>query len=208
MQQRAAPLRRVFLLISLTALCLTATWSASVYLRESRHTGEPLPVLTLDQLAAKSQSTPGYIHLQNAVPDFTRMVVEDHLCSRGLLCRDHVMPLSSAADHAPTRVAVLSLIRTLPGDVNEARHPFNLRDPVIEGKVNSEGLFPSQIHDLRALGVLVDERTVVFERKALQGKMPPADGIDVVVPWFIGLPIVLVTALIAFVTLRPQSERV
>jgi len=37
-------------------------------------------------------------------------------------------------------VPVLSLVRTFPGDVDEARHPFNPRDPVIEGEIELDGL--------------------------------------------------------------------
>ncbi len=203
--QRRATLRRVFLLISLTALCLTITWSAAVYLHESRHTGEPLPVLTLAQLAADPQNAPQYIHLQGAVPDFARMLVEDQYC-RSFRCIDHFVPLLDQAHPGSQRVSVLSLVLTLPGDVNEQRHPFNLHDPVLEGTVNFHGLSASQRHDLRARGVRVDEQTVVFERRALQGKVPPADNVDVLLPWFIGLPIAFVAALIAFVTLRPREK--
>jgi len=207
MQTHAASLRRVFLLISLMALCLTTLWSVSVYRHESKHTGEPLPVLTLAQLAAHPQTLSGYVHLRGAVPDFTRMMVEEHFCHR-FRCKDHFLPLFEAGHAGTQRVPVLSLIRTLPGDVNEARHPFDLRDPVIEGAVNPEGLFPSQIHDLRARGVLVDEQTVVFERKALQGKVPPADSVDVLIPWLIGVPVALVAGLIAFAGLRPRQRQV
>ncbi|GGR12903.1 hypothetical protein GCM10008957_27320 [Deinococcus ruber] len=138
------------------------------------------------------------------MPDVQKGMVEDHLCHR-IECIDHFMPLLGASHPQTTRVAVLSLIRTFPGDVNEARHPFDLRDPVIEGTVNADGLFPSQIHDLRANGVLVDEQTVVFERKALQGKVPPADSVDVMVPWIVGLPVALVMSLMAFARFRPPS---
>ncbi|GAA3999900.1 hypothetical protein GCM10022631_08580 [Deinococcus rubellus] len=176
-----------------------------MYLRESRHTGEPLPILTLAQLIAHAQTAPGYVHLQGVTPDFTKMVVEDHYC-RSFRCVDHFVPLFDSAHPGTQRVPVLSFITILPGDVNEARHPFNLRDPVMEGKVSSPGLSTNQVHNLRASGVLVDERTVLFERKALQGKVPPADGLDVLVPWFIGLPVALVTGLIAFVTRRPHEK--
>ena len=205
--QRRAALRRVFFPISLTALLLTVTWSGSVYLRESKHTGEPLPVLTLAQLIAHPQTAPGYVHLQGATPDFTRMVVEDHYC-RNYRCVDHFVPLFDHAHPGTQRVPVLSYVTLLPGTVYEARHPFNLLDPVMEGTVDAHGLTTSQIHDLRASGVLVDRRTVVFARKALQGKVPPADDVDVLVPWLIGLPITLVTALIAFATLRPREKQV
>ena len=205
--QRVAFLRRVYLSVSLAALCLTALWSASIYLRESKHTGETLTALTLAQLVAHHETAPLYVHLQGAIPDFGKGMVEDHLCHR-IECVDHFMPLSDATHPASARVAVLSLIRTFPGDVGEARHPFDLRDRVIEGTVYSDGLFPSQIHDLRARGVFVDEQTVVFERKALQGKVPPADSVDVLVPWIVGLPVALVTGLVAFAGLRSRQKQV
>ncbi|WP_456831053.1 hypothetical protein [Deinococcus sp. UYEF24] len=178
-----------------------------MYRSESKHAGEPLPVLTLAQLAAHARTVTGDVHLAGAAPDFTRMMVEDHFCHR-FRCKDHLAPLFGAAHTATQRVSVLSRIRTFPGDVNEARHPFDLYDPVVEGKVDPDGLFPSQVHDLRALGVLVDQRTVVFEREALQGKVPPADSVDVLVPWLLGLPIALVTGLAALVGLRPRQRQV
>jgi len=76
---------------------------------------------------------------------------------------------------------------------------------VIEGTVNPGALFPSQIHDLRAYGILVDEQTVVFKRRALQGKIPPAQSVDVLVPWLLGVPIALVAGLVALVGLRTRS---
>jgi len=205
--QHRAALRRIFFLISLTALFLTVTWSGSVYVRESKHAGESLPALTLAQLIARSQSAPGYVHLQGATPDFTRMVVEDHCC-RSYRCVDHFVPLFDQAHPGTRWVPVLSFVTLLPGTVYEARHPFNLLDPVMEGTVDAHGLTTSQIHDLRASGILVDGQTVVFERKPLQGKVPPADDVDVLVPWFIGLPIALVTALIASATLRLHEKQV
>jgi len=102
--RRAAQFRRVFLLVSLTALSLTLTWSVSVYLRESRHTGEPLPVLTLAQLIAHPQTTPGYIHLQGVTPDFTKMVAEDHYC-RSFRCVDRFVPLFDSAHPRTRRVS-------------------------------------------------------------------------------------------------------
>ena len=206
MLSQATSLRRRFLLLSLIALCLTVCWSVSVYLRESKHAGEPLPILTLAQLAGPPQTTLGYVHLQGAVPDFTRMMVEDHFCHR-IECKDHFMPLYDATHPGTPRVAVLSLIRTFPGDVNEARHPLDLRDPVIEGEVDPDGLFPSQIQSLRARDLLVDDRTVVFKRRALQGRVPPADSVDVLVPWLVGLPVALVMGLVAFAGLRNGRQK-
>ncbi|WP_424952777.1 hypothetical protein [Deinococcus sp.] len=200
MRQRADRLRLVFALISVAALGLTALWSGSVYRRESRHSGDPLPVMTLSQVA-HAQTAAGPVHLRDAVPDTRRLVVQEHLCHR-IDCIDHFMPLYDAAHPESARVAVLSDIRTFPGDVNEARHPFDLNDPVIEGQVSPDSLFPDKVRDLRAHGVLADDRTVVFTRRALHGTVPAADSVDVLVPWSVGAPVALVSALVALFGLR------
>lgn len=199
MPLRAATVFRLYLLTGLVALSGSAVWSASVYTRESKHAGEPLPQLTLAQLVTRAPR--GYVHLQDATPDFGHMLVEDHLCHR-IQCRDHFMPLIDTAHPKAQRVAVLSLVRTFPGDVNEARHPFDLHDPVIEGTIDTYGLFPSQIQDFRGYGLRVDDQTVVLERRALHGTVPPADSVDVLVPWFVGVPVALVTGLVGGVGLR------
>lgn len=205
MLQRPA-LRRVFLLISLTVLLFTASWSTSVYLRESRHSGELLPVLTLAQLAAQpTQITP--VHLRGAVPRFDQTLIQKHGCYR-TPCVYTLTPLYDAAHPLGSRVAVLSLVRTFPGDVNEARHPFDPRDPVIEGEIEPDGLYPDELQDLRAHGVPADDTTVLFLRRAFNGRVPPADSVDVLIPWLIGLPVTLVTALIAFTSLRPRQRQV
>ncbi|WP_407572614.1 hypothetical protein [Deinococcus altitudinis] len=203
--QRPA-LRRVFLLISLTALCITAVWSTSIDLRESRHTGEPLPVVTLAQLAAQPDLV-SPVHLQGAVPQFGRTVVQRHGCYR-TPCVYTLTPLYDAAHPVGSRVAVLSLVRTFPGDVNEARHPFDPRDPVIEGEIEPDGLYPGELQDLRARGVPADDATVLFLRRAFNGRVPPADSVDVLIPWLIGLPVTLVTALIALTGLRPRQRQI
>jgi len=203
--QRAA-LRRVFLLLSLTALLLTASWSTSIYLRESKHTGEPLPVLTLTQLTAQpAHVTP--LHLQGAVPRFDQTMVQRHGCYR-TPCVYTLTPLYDTAHPLGGRVAVLSLVRTFPGDVNEARHPFDPRDPVIEGEIDPDGLYPDELQDLRAHGVPVDDGTVLFLRRAFNGRVPPAESVDVLIPWLIGLPATLVTALVAFTSMRPRQRQV
>jgi len=75
MQQRPT-LRRVFPLISLTALCLTAIWDTSIYRCESQYTGKPLPVLALAQLAAQpARLTPVHVHLRGAIPRFGQTAV-------------------------------------------------------------------------------------------------------------------------------------
>jgi len=205
MQQRTA-LRRVFLLISLTALCITTIWSTSIYQRESKHAGEPLPVLTLAQLAAQpARVTP--VHLQGALPQFGQTVVQRHGCYR-TPCIYTLTPLYDAAHPLGGRVSVLSLVRTFPGDVDEARHPFNPRDPVIEGEIEPDGLYPDELQDLRVHGVPADDTTVLFLRRAFNGRGPPADSVDVLIPWVIGLPVTLVTALITFTSLRPRQRQV
>ncbi len=204
--QHTAPARRVFLLISLAALCLTLFWSGSVYRRESKHAGEPLPVLTLGQLTAQlKMDTP--VHLQNAVPKFDQTVIQGHGCYR-TPCVYTLTPLYDATHPPGSRVAVLSLIRTFPGDVDEARHPFDPRDPVIEGEIDPDGLGSDELQDLRVHGVPVDDTTLLFRRRALHGRTPPADSVDVLIPWLIGLPVALVTALVAFVGLRPRQQQV
>jgi len=198
MQQRTV-LRRVFLLISLTALLLTTVWSRSVYLRESKHSGEALPVLTLAQLAARpTLVTP--VHLQGAVPRFSQTVVQGHGCYP-TPCVYTLAPRYDAAHPLGRRVAVLSLVGTFPGDVNEARHPFDPRNPVIEGEIEPDGLFPDELQELRAHGMPGDDDTTLFLRRAFNGRVPPADSVDVLILWLIGLPITLVTTLIAFTSL-------
>ncbi len=164
-------------------------------------------MLTLSQLVAHPQAASGAVHLRNAVPDLSKLLVEDHLCHR-TECQDHFMPLYEAGHGASTRVALLSLVRTFPGDVNEARHPFDLDDPVVEGAVSGEGLFPSQIQLLRLHGLLADGQTVVFQGRALQGKVPSADSVDVLVPWLIGLPVALLAGLVALAGLRLLQQQV
>lgn len=205
MQPRTA-LRRVFLVISLIALLVTVTWSRSIYLRESKHTGEPLPVLTLAQLAAQPTPT-APVHLQAAVPRFDQTVVQKHGCYR-TPCIYTLTPLYDVAHPLGRRVSVLSLVRTFPGDVNEARHPFDPRDPVIEGEIDPDGLYPDELQDLRAHGLPVDDSTVLFLRRAFNGRVPPADSVDVLIPWLIGLPVTLVTALMAFTSLRSRQRQV
>jgi len=179
MQQRTA-LRRVFLLLSLTALCITTIWSTSIFLRESKHTGEPLPVLTLAQLAVQPKRvTP--VHLQGAVPQFGQTVVQRHGCYR-TPCVYTLTPLYDAAHPLGGRVPVLSLVRTFPGDVDEAQHPFDPRDPVIEGEIEPDGVYPDELQDLRAHGVPVDATTVLFLRRAFNGRVPPADSVNVLIP--------------------------
>lgn len=205
MQQRTV-LRRVFLLVSVTALCLTASWSTSIYLRESKHFGEPLPVLTLTELAAQPTRV-APVHVQGAVPQFGQTVIQRHGCYR-TPCVYTLTPLYDTAHPAGRRVAVLSLVRTFPGDVNEARHPFDPRDPVIEGEIEPDRLYPDELQDLRAHGVPVDDTTVLFLRRAFHGRVPPADSVDVLIPWLIGLPVTLVTALMACTSLRPRQRQV
>ena len=190
--------------VSLAALCLSGLWSAAVYRRESRHTGEPLPVRTLAQVVA-TPLPPTDLHLQGAVPVFAAQWAEDHFCHKSH-CIDHFMPLVTpgAPPGAPT--LLLSRIRTFPGDVNERRHPFDLLDPVIEGQIDPDGLWPDQIAALRARGVQVSDRTVVLARRALHGRVPPADSVDVIVPWMLGVPVALVSGLMAFSVSRRRES--
>lgn len=201
MQQRPA-LRRIFLLISLTSLLLTTGWSTLIYRRESEHVGEPLPVMTLAQLAAQ----PTLFTSKARCPGSVRLWFK----GMGATTRPACIP-SPRFMTRPThwnRVAALSLFRTFPGDVNEAHHPFDPRDPVIEGEIEPDGLYPDELQDLRTRGIPVDDVTVLFLRRAFHRRVPPADSVDVLIPWLVGLPVTLVTALVAFTSLRPRQQQV
>lgn len=188
---------------SLMALCLTGVWSAAVYERESRHTGEPLPVRTLSQVIA-APLPPADVHLQGAVPAFANQWVDDHYCHK-YHCLDRFIPLLTPGARPGAPTELLSRIRSFPGDVNERRHPFDPLDPVIEGRVDPDGLRPREITALQARGIQVSARTVVFERQALHGRVPPADSVDVTLPWLIGVPVALVSGLMAFSVSRRRD---
>lgn len=190
----------IFAFICFAALILTGLWSGSIYQRESRHTGEPLPVFTVQQVVV-SAILPLYFHLKDAAPQFSPNWVDDHYCHR-IECVDLFMALVTPGTRPGQPVQMVSRIRTFPGDVNERRNPFNVKDPVLEGRLDPDKLWPDEIKALRAEGIVVNADTLVFDRVALHGRVPPADSVDVLVPWFVGLPVALVSGLMIFSLLR------
>ena len=195
----------IYRLICLAAVIAALLWSTAVNVRESRHAGEPLPIRTLAQIVAAPSTTPAYLHVQAAAPLFSKVWVDDRYCHR-IRCVDTFMPLTSQDSPADGRVAAVSMIRTFPGDVGERRHPFNPRDPVIEGQVHADVLSPRQVRGLRAHGIQADERTVVVQRFALHGRILGPDAVDELVPFLICLPIAFVTGLIGFLRLPLQRQ--
>ncbi len=186
---------RIFLLIGLAALLTTLLCSVTVHVRESRHTGEPLPQKTLAEITAAPHLMPPFLHVQDATVDFSSTWVDDHFCYR-THCIDTFNPLVSPGGSDRTRVAVVSMIETLPGDVNEKRHPFDPHDPIVEGQVQPTGLSDDVVADMRAHGILADDRTVVLQRFAYHGRIPGPNVVDELLPFLLGLPITLVTGLI------------
>ncbi len=198
-------------LICVAALLAATLWSVTVHVQESRHMGEPLPRLTAAQISAAPTRTPPHLHVQGATVDFSSTWVDDHYCHR-IHCIDTFNPLVMPGGSGRTRVAVVSMIETLPGDVNERRHPFNPLDPVIEGQVQPEGLSARQVEGLRAHGIPADDRTVVLQRAALHGRIPGPDGVDELIPFLLGLPIAFVAGLLGFRSVlvrraRPATRR-
>ncbi len=185
---------RIFQLISLAALLITILCSVTVHVRESRHMGEPLPQRTLAEITAAPHLLPPYLHVQGATVDFSSTWVNDHYCPR-THCIDTFNPLVTPGNLDDTRVAVLSMIETLPGDVNERRHPFDPHDPVIEGQVQPQGLSDDAVKELRARGIRADDRTVVLQRLALHGRIPGPNVVEELIPFLLGLPITFVTGL-------------
>ena len=188
--------RRELALAAIAVLALACLASVMIRIIGSRHEGEPLPVWTLDQVAARTDNKPIYVRLAGVHPrrDLAWLHAMRTGRSRSMM---FYAPLAGPSWHDGDRIALLEAVQaTSSGDRSPPR-PDGDPSAAVEGRLDAFALHPQDLSGLRAHGLRVDLDTAVLVRLPLHGRIPGASALAVLLPFIVLWPFVLILGLTA-----------